>query len=307
MDSAAQTLRDDPPAPVRWPLPGAEEADQETRDNLASLRAELDRLDDAIQDLLIDRAEIVRRVATTKPPGGVALRPGREAAILRRLLARHHGTLPANSIVRIWRELLAATTAMQARFAIAVCDTDPGRAFTQLAREHFGALTPLTGHRSPAQAIAEVSAGRASLAILPLPSDTESAAEAWWTALLQKDEPRIHVVARLPFYLPRPEGAPTVQALVAAAIAPDPSGDDRSLLGLELAPDISRARLANSLAAADLGQGGIILRRDPGAALALIEVGGLVTEQDPRLARITAAARPPVVLGSYAVPIGAGA
>lgn len=303
MDSAAQTLRDDPPVPDRWPPKG----DSDTTD-LASLRAELDRLDDSIHDLLIGRGEIVQRVATTKPPGVVALRPGREAAILRRLLTRHHGALPPQSIVRIWRELLAATTTMQGRFAIAVCDTDPARAFTQLAREHFGALTPLTSHRSPAQSIAEVSAGRASLAVLPLPSDTEPLSEAWWTALLQKDEPRIHIIARLPFYRPRPEGAPAVQALVIAAIAPDPSGDDRTLLGLELDPDMSRARLANSLAAADIGHGGIILRRDPnGPALALIEVSGLVAEQDPRLARISAAARPPVVLGGYAVPIGTSA
>ena len=33
--------------------------------------------------------------------------------------------------------------------------------YTQLAREHFGALTPLRAHRSPAQAIGEVSAGAA--------------------------------------------------------------------------------------------------------------------------------------------------
>jgi len=300
MDSAAQTLRDDPPVPDRWPPPGGDDVN-----DLASLRAELDHLDDAVHDLLIRRAEVVQRVAATKPAGIVALRPGREAAILRRLLARHRGALPPQSIVRIWRELLAATTAMQGRFAIAVCDTDPARAFTQLAREHFGALTPLTSHRSPAQAIAEVSAGRAPVAVLPLPSDTEAVSEAWWTALLQKDEPRIHVVARLPFYRPRPEGAPAVQALVVAAIAPDPSGDDRSLLGLELDPDTSRARLANSLTAADVSHGGIILRRDPGAsALALIEVRGLLSEQDPRLVRISAAARAPVVLGGYAVPIG---
>lgn len=300
MDSAAQTLRDDPPTPDRWPPPG----DTPNAD-LTSLRAELDQLDDAIHDLLIRRAEVVQRVATTKPTGVVALRPGREAAILRRLLARHHGALPPQSIIRIWRELLAATTGMQGRFAIAVCDTDPARAFTQLAREHFGALTPLTSHRSPAQAIAEVSAGRAPVAVLPLPSDTESVSEAWWTALLQKDEPRIHVIARLPFYRPRAEGAPAVQALVAAAIAPDPSGDDRTLLGLELDPDTSRARLASSLTAADINPGGIILRRDPGApAVALIEVSGLVSEQDPRLGRISAAGRAPVVLGGYAVPIG---
>ena len=166
MDSAAQTLRDDPPTPDRWPPPG----DTPNAD-LTSLRAELDQLDDAIHDLLIRRAEVVQRVAATKPHGrrrstaraGGCDHPPAAGAPSRRPAAA--------AIIRIWRELLAATTGMQGRFAIAVCDTDPARAFTQLAREHFGALTPLTSHRSPAQAIAEVSAGRAPVAVLPLPSD----------------------------------------------------------------------------------------------------------------------------------------
>ena len=97
-----------------------------------------------------------------------------------------------------------------------------GSGYAQCAREHFGALTPLRVHRSPAQAIAEVSAGTATAAVLPLPAEEE--APPWWTALLHRDEPRIHVVARLPFWAPRAEGAPRVQALVVAAVPPDPSG-----------------------------------------------------------------------------------
>jgi len=295
MPSLAPTMDEDPPSPDRWPT------------DLASLRAEIDGIDDAIHDLLMRRAAVVQQVAAAKGTnGGVALRPGREAVILRRLLERHHGTLPRQAIVRIWRELLAATTAMQSMFVVAVCDTDPAASFTQLAREQFGALTPIHVHRSPPQSIAELSAGRASAAVLPLPSDTEPASQAWWTALLQNDEPRIHIVGRLPFWSPRPDGAPAVQALIAAAMAPDPSGDDRTLLGLELDRETSRARLAASLAAADLASGGIILRRDPNAPVAhvLAEVPGFLTEDDPRLARISAVLRPPVVLGAYAVPVG---
>ena len=59
----------------------------------------------------------------------------------------------------MWRELLAGTTAMQGPFAVAVCEPDGGAGFTQAAREHFGALTPLHAYGSPAQAMAEVSRG----------------------------------------------------------------------------------------------------------------------------------------------------
>jgi chorismate mutase / prephenate dehydratase len=272
------------------------------------LRAELDRIDDGLHDLLMRRAEVVRQVAASGAKNGVALRPGREAAILRRLLARHVGALPPQAVVRIWRELLAATTAMQGPFVIAVCDSDPGAGFIQAAREQFGALTPLRVHGSAAQAIADVSAGRATVAVLALPSETEAPRDAWWLALLQKDEPRIHVVARLPFWTRRPEGAATTQALVVAAIAPDRSGADRSLLGLELDLNVSRARLTAALGSAELRPGQIILRRDPGtpAAHALVEVEGYVADDDPRLARLGSVLRPPVVLGAHAVAIGTG-
>ena len=113
---------------------------------------------------------------------------------------------------------------MQGPFAVAVCEPDGGAGFTQAAREHFGALTPLRAYGSPAQAMAEVSRGSAAVAVLPVPSETDTTRDAWWTALLQKDEPRVHVVGRLPFWAPRPDGAPTVQALVIAATEPDPVG-----------------------------------------------------------------------------------
>jgi chorismate mutase / prephenate dehydratase len=282
----------------------------EAVDRLGVLRAELDRIDDAIHDLLMQRAEVVDKVGTEGGKGRVPFRPGREASIIRRLLRRHAGRLPRRLLVRLWRELFAATTSMQAPYLITVCETEPGNPFVQAAREHFGALTPLHIHRTPAQAIGEVSAGHATAAVLPMPAEEEQPASAWWIALLHRDEPRIHVVARLPFWSPRPDGAPQVQALVVAAVAPDPSaigeeGGDRSLIGLELPVDLSRARLATALTAAGLTQSAAILRRDPGAqvAHALVEVEGFVTEDDPRLAAIPDLLRPPVVLGAYAIPV----
>ena len=272
---------------------------------LAALRAELDRIDDAMHDLLMQRASVVEGVAALGARGKVALRPGREADIIRRLLRRHQGALPRRVLPRMWRELLAGTTGMQSSYVVTVCETDPGNQFVQCAREHFGALSVLRVHPTPAQAIGEVSKGNAIAAVLPMPAEDESPTLAWWTALLHRDEPRIHVVARLPFWAPRPEGAPRVQARVVAAAAPDASTDDRSLLGLEIAQETSRARLTSLIIAAGFAPGSIILRRDPGAgvAQALVDVAGMVTDDDTRLAAIADQLRPPVVLGGYAVPV----
>ena len=63
---------------------------------LAALRAELDGIDDAMHDLLMRRAACVEEVARSGKRS--ALRPGREASIIRRLLARHQGALPPHAL-----------------------------------------------------------------------------------------------------------------------------------------------------------------------------------------------------------------
>jgi chorismate mutase / prephenate dehydratase len=266
---------------------------------LPALRAELDRIDNAVHDLLMHRAEVVEHVARSGKPA--ALRPGREASIIRRLLGRHRGSLPRVALVRIWRELLAGTTSMQGGFSLAVCDPDTGGPITQLAREHFGALTPLRAYTSAGQALVDVSQGVASVAVLPYPSEDDT----WWIALLHH-EPRLHIIARLPFWKPRPEGFPAAQALVVGAAAPDASESDQSLLGLECDSDVSRARLSSALTGAGLKAETMVLIRDQGTANVLVEVEGSLADDDERLTHLGSVLRRPVVLGGYAVPIAGG-
>ena len=235
---------------------------------LVSLRAELDRLDDALHDTLMRRAEVVTQVAALGAKGRVPLRPGREASIIRRLLARNRGALAPATLVRVWRELLAGSSAQQNPMAVVTGDAGLEAA----AREHLGALIrPET--MDPAAAIAQVRRGDAALAVLPFPSE----ADRWWTELVGDQRwPRIHIVARLPFWA-RP-GAP--EALVLSEAAPDPSGHDRSLI-----------------AGLDAGAPGFdVIAVHPGG---LAEVDGFVTQEDPRLQGGSAS-----VLGAYAVPVG---
>lgn len=294
---------EEPPSEAGWrdQLPdGGHAGTDHSNGGLGALRAELDQIDDAVHDLLMQRAKVVEQVARSGKPA--AFRPGREASIIRRLVERHHGSLPSVSLFRIWRELLAGTTAMQGGFSLVVCDADPEKRLTQLAREHFGALTPLRSCGSAGQALADVSHGAAPVAVLPYPSD----ADTWWVALVDH-VPRLHVIGRLPFWRNRPEGAPSLQAVVVAAARPDASGDDRSLLGLECGAETSRPWLSRELAAAGLAPGLMVLLREPGATTVhvLAEIDGYLADGDPRLGRLGFALRLPVVIGSYAVPLAA--
>jgi len=243
------------------------------RPDLLRLRARLDELDDKIHDLLIERAQVIEGVARSGKPS--AFRPGREAAILRRLLARHTGKLPPQTLVRMWRELLAGTTAMQTAVTVAVFDPAPDGTLQALAREHFGFLTPAIVHPSARATLQAVRAGTASVGVLPFPTATT----AWWTELTE-GTPRLHIIARLPFWGSRRPGVPGADALVVGVAAPDASGSDRSFIAT---PD--RTLLADA---------GLILHATHGM---IAEVEGMVPDDEPRLPASA------IVLGGYAVPM----
>lgn len=287
-----------PPAPDLAPDLAADTTPGDRRaapaDPLVALRAEIDRLDDTLHDLLMDRAAIVTRLAASRvKPTGTILRPGREAAVLRRLLGRHSGPLPATTLVRLWREVFAASLALQDSFSIAVHATVP--AHKRLTREHFGSLTPVRSHPTPARALAALAGGEVAAAVLPMPREDDPPEAAWWVGL---EATRLAVVARLPFFC---EGEPEAEALVLAAGLPDPSGDDHSLLRLEPAGEASQARLAARLADAGFTLRRVLRRRDSDPDRALVEVAGLVRLDDPRLAALAPDRAKP--LGAYAVPI----
>ena len=259
---------------------------------LQALRAEIDALDDAMHDLLMRRAAVVARMAASRAKNGAGspLRPGREAAVLRRLLARHSGALSGGAVVRIWRHIFMAHTAIQGAFTAAVAASGEAAPTLALAREHFGTATPLTQFASPAQALAALSAGKASVAVMPAP--TGEGEGAWWQSL---EAPRLCIVARLPFLA---DATRADAALVVAPVPPDASGDDRSFVRLEAAADAPREGFARMLSDAGLTGRILSLARQGGRSLALAEIDAFIAAGDPRLAGLNA-----VLLGAYAVPV----
>lgn len=259
---------------------------------LQALRAEIDALDDAMHDLLMRRAAVVARMAGSraKTGAGSPLRPGREAAVLRRLLGRHSGALSRGAVVRIWRHIFMAHTAIQGAFTAAIAASGEAAPTLALAREHFGTATPLTSFASPAQALAALSAAKASVAVLPAPAGEGEG--AWWQSL---EAPRLSVVARLPFVV---DAAHADAALVVAPVPADASGEDRGLLRMEGSAEAPRESFARMLSDAGLAGRILCLARQGGRSLALAEIDAFCAVDDPRLAGLNA-----VLLGAFAVPV----
>jgi hypothetical protein len=243
--------------------------------------------------------------APKQADGGNFLRPGREAAVLRRLAARHHGPLPAAVVVQLWRELMSALLRVQAPIAVAVYVPEQFPGFWDLARDHFGSHTPVTAHETPSQVLSMLFDGLANVAVLPLPQQDR---DPWWRHLLRRDGPR--VIARLPFGDGGTQRGPAVQALAVGRVAAEETGRDRTLFVLETSAEISRSALMTSLKAAQLDvtllHGWQDDQINPTTWLHLVEVEGFVLVDDPRLLKL-AKRRSEILrhmwpLGGYAVP-----
>ena len=95
---------------------------------LSDVRREIDTIDDAIQDLLMKRTELVVQVAEAKARSAsaaghgsfIAFRPGREAEVLRRLAGRQKGRFPLKVVFRIFREVISTMTRIQGPFRVDV-------------------------------------------------------------------------------------------------------------------------------------------------------------------------------------------
>jgi chorismate mutase / prephenate dehydratase len=276
--------------------------------NLAELRLRLDEIDDKLQDLLIERAEIVSIVAASKREGNLAaFQPGREAQIIRRLVDRHHGKFPVATLVRMWREMLAATVRLQSPFAVAVYAPAESQGFWDLARDHYGSQTPMSAYRSVGQVIRAVTEGQASVGVLPMPQQED--ADPWWRHLLSKDRDAPRVVARLPFSArgnARKDGA---DALAIGRGVQQETGRDRVLLAAESSTDISRDRIFRTLSSVGLLCTFFATYEHSGSALNLIEIDGFVTITDPRLesfrAQLGNELHRLLPFGGYAIPLSA--
>ncbi len=278
---------------------------------LEALRREVDAIDDALHDLLMRRTEAVLKIGTHKRDGEsdefVLTRPGREATVLRRLVARHRGPFPSDVVAHIWREIIGTLMRVQGPFSVAVFMPERGSGYLEIARDHYGSYTETVSYQAAGRVLKAVAEGAAAVAVLPLPGETS--AEAWWPALIGDAKPRMQVVARLPFCGPGPGRGGEIEAFAVAPVAPEETGDDRSLLAVETRSEVSRTQLNAKLANAGLA---ILHYWDarsfaPDARVHLIEVGGLVVDSDPRIVRLAhgndESVRYVRCIGAYATPL----
>jgi chorismate mutase len=163
--------------------------------SLAELRKEIDAIDEGMHRLLMQRGDIIDRLIRVKQTQevGSAFRPAREADMMRRLVERHRGILPLDTVESIWRVIISTFTYVQAPFSVHADVSVSEPAMRDSARFHFGFTVPYAAHFSASGAVEAVARSKGDLALV---SATSSRAP-WWQALEADGAPKI--IARLPF------------------------------------------------------------------------------------------------------------
>jgi chorismate mutase len=167
----------------------------DTPPSLQDLRREIDSIDQQVHNLLMQRGDIIDRLISVKKTQevGSAFRPAREADMMRRLVQRHRGILPLDTVESIWRVIIATFTYVQAPFSVHA-DLSVGEpAMRDSARFHFGFTVPFLPHFGAEAAVDATAKSRGDLALV----SATSSRTPWWLALEATAAPKI--IARLPF------------------------------------------------------------------------------------------------------------
>ncbi|MFZ3175292.1 MAG: prephenate dehydratase [Thiobacillus sp.] len=142
-------------------------------EGLKALRARIDSIDDAVLQLVSERAGIAQQVGRAKN-GEKIYRPEREAQIVRRLREANPGPLSGDTVERLIREIMSACRAVEVITRVAYLG--PVGTFSQQAvYKHFGHEVEALAETDIDACFQAVETGRADFALVPVENSTEGA------------------------------------------------------------------------------------------------------------------------------------
>src|SRR6476660_8039918 len=261
--------------------------------SLEVLRKEIDAIDAQVHSLLMARGDIIDRLISVKQTKevGSAFRPAREADMMRRLVERHRGILPLDTVESIWRVIISTFTYAQAPFS-AHADLSAGDALMRdSARFHFGFTVPLVPHVGAASVVEAVTESTGDLGLVP--AFAIAGAGPWWTALEFDTAPKI--IARLPFVerADHPAGLPVfvISRVTADAMVTETEVWSMRVSGWSAMSVDSLAGLADAIAVPD--------RAFDGAALLISVARGGIDAVTEALRGTGASIRSKALVGSH--------
>lgn len=140
---------------------------------LASLRVQIDNLDQQLLTLLNQRALVAERVGEVKKQEGSAFfRPDRVAQVIEKIKGANPGPLKGQHVAAIWREIMSACLALESPQRVAVLGP-AGTFCEEAAIQYFGGAADLLYCGSFEEVFHATAAGSAQYGVVGLENSTE--------------------------------------------------------------------------------------------------------------------------------------
>ena len=190
-------------------------------DKLHELRDAIDEIDTEILQLIARRMTLSDAVIAAKN-GENAFRPGREAALIRRLVAMDSDIEPV-VMLGIWRQIMSASLTRQNKDLIFAVH----QAALPAAIWHMGSALSARHCDDLDSVLALLESASCRYGLIPATTDDTVLAQAICAA------PKIYIMARTPLF----PISTVMPAFILADYLPDESGDDISLFAVPQADD----------------------------------------------------------------------
>ncbi len=141
--------------------------------DLASLRVQIDQLDQQLLDLLNQRARVAEQVGELKKREGTPyFRPDRVAQVIEKITRSNGGPLKGAHVSAIWREIMSACLALESPQRVAVLGPE-GTFCEQAAVEFFGGAADLMYCNSFDEVFHATAAGSAQYGVVGVENSNE--------------------------------------------------------------------------------------------------------------------------------------
>jgi chorismate mutase/prephenate dehydratase len=207
--------------------------------NLNEFRADIDKIDQKILNLLQERMQIVRNVAEFKKENNenFFIKSAREANMIKDLIKQSQDFLPC-AISKIWRAIITSANMLEQPINALIFNPKKISDYQYLIKNYYLDILPITEFENIDNLFAQIDKNKAQIAVFPALDFTQN----WWLDLAN-NKPDLKIFAKIPFL--KDENS-NHQLFLSAIKQPEESSSDNSLLVIEINKNFNENHLINA-------------------------------------------------------------
>jgi chorismate mutase len=285
--------------------------------NLNYFRIQIDEIDKKILELLRERMQIVKNVASLKKNNNEKfyIKSSREADMIKNLVKEGLDHFPKSTIINIWRKIITTANMSEQPIKIAIHNPKNISDYNYIIKNYYLDEVPTLNFDSINNVVSELENQNCQIGVFALPDKNfenekkEDTKENWWISLAN-NKSGIKVFAKIPFieFDQKDKNFNPINLVAVAIKEPEKSSDDNTLICIETPKEINKYSLQNEFKNYNID--GKILKsvqliQFEGIRFHLVEINGFIDEQDENLIKFSSSKFKPFIkiLGHFAKPI----